>query len=231
MAGRRKGGARRRTCVFQRYARANHTQASSRGETRWPGSVNTSRRVRPRRDGSYSRRQARRTIDETGDRDRAVEGTQSGRRPSRAQDGDDIRTHSPRSETSPTSGAQTSQDDIFVAFARHARRAQARGSRGRLKEGARATGAQQRAPTFGVVSTCIGQAGGEDEGTSPSSFCCQAGGGHASTTVGSLTRPTGMPRFEFGTGRAFRSAVLGSMHWYFATGVHGDGRVCVLASQ
>ena len=208
MAGRRKGGARRRTCVFQRYARANHTQASSRGETRWPGSVHTGRRIRPRRDGSHSRGQARRAIDETGDRDRAVEGAQSGRRSSRAEEGDDLRTHSPRSETSPAPGAQGPQDDIFVAFARHARRAQARGSRGRLKEGARATGAQQRAQTFGVVSTCIGQAGGEDEGTSPSSFCCQACSGHASTPVGSLTKPTGTPGFE-----SAQDVLLGQPCW------------------
>ncbi len=97
MAGVEKDGARRRTCVISATCQRKTTLKRARaGETRWPGSVNTSRRVRPRGDGSHSRGQARRTIDETGDRDRAVEGAQSGRRSARAEEGDDIRTRTRR---------------------------------------------------------------------------------------------------------------------------------------
>ena len=219
MAGRRKGGARRRTCVVSAICQSKpHSSELARR--------NALAGLRQRRQASSS---AKRWI--TFARASTAHDRRNRRSPSGCRRRAKRASIFPRRKRGRHPNALVAQRNEpcarGAAAARRRLQSRSRATRDALKrEGhaaasktrARATGTQQRAQAFGVGSTCIGQAGGEDEGTRPSPFGRQACRRHASTPVGSLTRPAGNARVRV----RHRTCFKVSRAWEQARVLRGD---------
>src|SRR5205085_6931666 len=80
-------------------ARERNDQTRAGGQARWKGAVHTGRRVRAGGDASRTRGQARRALEQAGDRDRAVQGAALRRQAGPTQEGSGLEAYAAASVT------------------------------------------------------------------------------------------------------------------------------------
>ena len=144
----------------------------------------TGRRIRPRGDSPHSRRQARREIDPTSDRDRAVQGTTRRRGPAAAREGRGIRKDTQergaglRARSRSAAGSQADGE----AEAGHSPRTQARATCRGVPSGAREAGAFCSCPTDAGATLGGGAEGGAHQGRRGAIGRCPEGGARTGET-------------------------------------------------
>src|SRR6266849_4676551 len=92
-----------------RDARERNDSESTTGQTRRKGALDAGRRVRPRGDRARPRGQARRTLDQTGDRDRPVQGETRGSQAAAPGQGNHLSSNTRKCETRAGGGTVASQ--------------------------------------------------------------------------------------------------------------------------
>ena len=141
-------------CAGGVNARESDGAARSRCAARRESTDNSSRRIRSRGDPPRARRQARRAIDETGHRDRVVQGAAGGRQAAVAATErkgvheTERRVGTPRRRTTPRAS-------VTATLARHARRTETRAAQHRKPPSSLASGANR-----GAAAVFIGSKGG-----------------------------------------------------------------------
>jgi len=149
--------------IVRAHANTDHTQATTVCSPSWKGAFHAGRRVRARRDRTHPRRQARRAVDQTGDRDRALEGARGGSQAASTQEGDDIRAHAPRGAASCQARSASPPCNVVSAIeCRHACLEAGVAGR-RLDDATRAAGAACGATANEGGSECVGPQGVGDQ--------------------------------------------------------------------
>jgi len=125
-----------------RHARTKDRGACAKGQTAGQSADDAGRRVRARGDGAHPRGEAWCPIDETGDRNRPLEGPALRRQAEATAQGSGIGTHpQERDPRVPRRPARGGTETICETVARHAAGAQARAAPCRVSQGALETGA------------------------------------------------------------------------------------------
>ena len=140
-------------------------RASERGRPRREITIDAGRRVRARRDASHSRRQARRTVNEAGDRHWPVESPTRGRQAGASEAAHDFSAHA---STGCARDGECAQRRSAEGFQKTGDRGAARPEKRRALSGvtprARASGTLDRAETRFGSTIRLGEEGGTDPG-------------------------------------------------------------------
>jgi len=156
-----------------RYAKQDHTEASPPGKTRRTGPVDAGWRIRARRDRARSRRQARCTLDQAGDRHRTFKGQTSRGQSSAARTREDIGANASSGPTGVAAGSSRKKtSDIFKALPGHAPRPQTRGARCGIDSATVPAGADRGTKAFGSITKRFRATRCTDEGRHAAAIGC-----------------------------------------------------------
>ncbi len=168
---------RRRTCVPAPHAKQDHIKASSPGETRRTGPIDTGWRIRARGNRARSRRKARRTLHQAGDRHRTFQGETSRSPSSAARTREDIGPDASSGPTGFEPGPSRKETRAVVkAIQGHAPRPETRGALCRFDRGTIETGTDRGTQAFGNVTKRVRASRVTDQGRRTSSIGRQTRG-------------------------------------------------------